>query len=120
MLRVEKELFQWEKGRYVVIDSDHPEVLTVEFYNSKSANTKETLVQNGRAKIPDELLKVDLPLVALACTQFENKRQVIARETFKIFSRPKPEYYVDSEDEPDLPDPDVPSTDIIFDGGVVL
>lgn len=122
MLKIEKELFQWEKGRYVIIDDKHPEILTVEFYNSKSKNTKEVLVEDGRARIPNEFLKTELPVVALACTQKDFRKQVVARETFKIFPRPKPEYYIDSDEDDPItpPKPDGPSVDIVFDGGVIL
>ena len=34
MLKIDKELFQWEKGRFVTISDGS--ITTVEFYNKKS------------------------------------------------------------------------------------
>ena len=45
MLAIEKELFQWEKGRYVIVNN--PEISTVEFYNKKSEYGDEVMVENG-------------------------------------------------------------------------
>ena len=71
MLKIEKELFQWEKGRYVIVSSKHPEITTVEFYNKKSQYTEEVYVEDGKAQIPNSLLKESLPIVALACIEDE-------------------------------------------------
>jgi hypothetical protein len=35
-------------------------------------------------------------------------------------ARPKPEFYVDDEDEPINPGPDIPGVDIVYDGGVIV
>ena len=115
MLNIDKELFQWEKGRYVNVTN--PEITTVEFYNKKSKYGPEIVVENGKAQIPNSLLKESLPIVALACTDDENGTKVISRKVFKVLARAKPEYYVD--DEPGKPDvPSDPSLDIVYDGGV--
>ena len=118
MLNIEKELFQWEKGRYVIVNDER--ITTVEFYNKKSKHGDEVIVENGQAQIPNKLLKESLPIAALACTDDENGTKVISRKTFKVLARPRPEFYVDDEDEPINPGPDIPGLDIIYDGGVVL
>lgn len=119
MLAIEKELFQWEKGRCVIVNN--PEITTVEFYNKRSEYGDEVIVENGRAQIPNKLLKDSLPIAALACIDDdENGTRVISRKTFKVLARPKPEFYVDDEDEPIDPGPDIPGVDIIYDGGVIL
>lgn len=118
MLNIEKELFQWEKGRYVIVNDES--ITTVEFYNKKSKHGDEVIVENGQAQIPNKLLKESLPIAALACTDDENGTKVISRKTFKVLARPRPEFYVDDEDEPINPSPDIPGLDIIYDGGVVL
>lgn len=118
MLNIEKELFQWEKGRYVIVKDER--ITTVEFYNKKSEYGDEVIVENGQAQIPNKLLKESLPIAALACTDDENGTKVISRKTFKVLARPRPEFYVDDEDEPINPGPDIPGLDIIYDGGVVL
>ena len=118
MLKIEKELFQWEKGRFVVVSN--PIVTTIEFYNKKSKYSDEVSVENGQAQIPNKLLKESLPITALACIDDEDGTKVISRKTFKVLARPRPEFYVDDEDGPIEPGPDIPSVDIIYDGGVIV
>ena len=118
MLAIEKELFQWEKGRYVIVNN--PEITTVEFYNKKSEYGDEVIVENGQAQIPNKLLKDSLPIAALACIDDEDGTKVISRKTFKVLARPKPEFYVDDEDGPVNPGPDIPGIDIVYDGGVIV
>ena len=118
MLAIEKELFQWEKGRYVIVNN--PEISTVEFYNKKSEYGDEVSVEDGRAQIPNKLLKDSLPIAALACVDDEDGTKVISRKTFKVLARPKPEFYVDDEDGPENPGPDIPGIDIVYDGGVIV
>lgn len=119
MLKIDKELFQWEKGRFVIVNS--PDITTVEFYNKKSKYSDEVAVENGQAQIPNKLLKESLPIAALACVDdSENGTKVISRKTFKVLARPRPEFYVDDEDDPINPGPDIPGVDIIYDGGVIL
>lgn len=118
MLNIEKELFQWEKGRYVIVNDEN--ITTVEFYNKKSKYGDEVIVENGQAQIPNKLLKESLPIAALACTDDENGTKVISRKTFKVLARPRPEFYVDDEDGPINPGPDIPGIDIVYDGGVIV
>jgi hypothetical protein len=119
MLKIEKELFQWEKGRVVIVNN--PDITTVEFYNKKSEHGDEVFVTDGMAQIPNKLLKDSLPIAALACIDDgENGTRVISRKTFKVLARPRPEFYVDDEDDPINPGPDIPGIDIIYDGGVIV
>ena len=118
ILKIEKELFQWEKNRFVTIEKKEaePNVSCVQFYNKKSKNSIENPIVNNKAQIPNSLLKDNLPIVALACTEDSEGTQVINRRVFKVLSRTKPEYYIDDDQE----NPDEPGTgvDIIYDGGV--
>ena len=116
MLSINKELFQWEKGRFVTVDDNEPEITTVEFYNKKSKQGIEQYVINHKAQIPNFLLKESLPIVALACIDTEDGTQVISRKTFKVLARPKPEFYVDDDIGPE--NPDIPGVDVVYDGGV--
>lgn len=116
MLSIDKELFQWEKGRYVNVQNSNPIITTVQFYNKKSKVGPEVDVVDGKAQIPNFLLKDNLPIVALACVDDENGTKVISRRTFKVLARVKPEFYVDDNDEPSIPD--TPGLDIIYDGGI--
>ena len=120
MLKIDKELFQWEKGRFVKVSDGA--ITTVEFYNKRSKNSSEVSVENGQAQIPNKLLKESLPIMATACIKDENGTKVISRKTFKVLARRKPESYID--DDPTGPDepiiPDIPGIDIIYDGGVIV
>ena len=120
MLKIDKELFQWEKGRVVFVSDNS--ITSVEFYNKKSKYGDQVEVENGQAQIPNKLLKESLPIAALACIDDEeNGTRVISRKTFKVLARPKPEFYVDDEDDPVNPDvPDIPGVDIIYDGGLIV
>lgn len=120
MLNIDKELFQWEKGRCVIVSKNNPEITTVQFYNKKTKIGPEAYVVNNKAQIPNFLLKESLPIVALACTEDKNgnRTRVISRKVFKVLARPKPEFYVDDNEGPI--NPDVPGIDIIYDGGVEI
>ena len=123
MLYIKKELFQWEKDRYIYLSQEENGITYVQFYNSKSKVGPEIAVKDNKVKIPNYLLEECLPIMALACVGQEGETQVISRREFKVLKRVKPELYVDDSDEPDIPDvPDVPGEDdpdkhIIYDGG---
>ena len=111
-LFIDKELFQWEKNRYVfleVAESD-PSPTCIQFYNKKTFLGPEVKIVDNKAKIPDYLLADYLPIMALACTGLPGETQVITRREFKIIKRAKPENYKeDSDDE---------FYDIVYDGGM--
>ena len=114
MLKVKKELFQWEKNQYVYVDNTNTEynISHIQFYNKKSSYGPEIAVEEGRAKIPNYLLKENLPIVALGCIKdSENSEnlEVVCRKIFKVLPRPKPEFYIDDDNT---------FKDVIYDGGV--
>ena len=108
---IEKELFQWEKNRYVYVDIGQNESLPdfIQFYNNKVSYGPEVRLIENKAKIPDYLLKDCLPIMALACNGEEGKTQVIDRRQFKVLKRTKPENYIDDSEEE--------NSHIIYDGG---
>lgn len=57
-------------------------------------------------------MEVNLPITALICIKNDEGDEVIHRKTFNVLYRPKPDIYV----EPD--EPDIPDSEIVFDGGV--
>ncbi len=131
-LIVEKELFQWEKNRYVHLISQEsdPTITYIQFYNSKVAYGPEVPLKSGKAKIPNSLLVDGVPLTAIACTGTKGNTKPIVRKEFNVIRRARPSlYYEDLEDsdEPDIPDvPDVPEQpdspgqdgkDVVYDGG---
>lgn len=117
-LRVKKELFQWEKNRYVYVDSTGlaQNIFCVQFFNGKSKYGPEILVEEGKAKIPNYLLKECLPITALACFVEDGENQVLTRRTFKVLARPRPEHYIEDDDDNNDND-DNTDKEIIYDGG---
>lgn len=110
-LQIDKELFQWEKDRVVFVNNEErtEEISMVQFYNKKSKYGPEVSVEDGKAKIPNFLLKENLPIVAVACVETAEGVRVVDRREFKVLARVKPEFYIDDEDT---------SKDVIYDGGV--
>lgn len=106
-LWIEKELFQWEKQRYVHIslsDTD-PEITFIQFYNDKSGSSPEIPLNGDKIQIPDYLLKESLPIMAVACTGQRGETQVVGRRQFKVIKRVRPDSYFDT------------SKHIVYDGG---
>lgn len=125
---VEKELFQWEKNRYILLEVDTAEDLPTfaQFYNSRMSVSLENPVIDNKVKIPPQLLEQDIPIMVIICSGTFGNAHVISRKEFKVIRRARPGvgFGNSSEpDEPDIPDtPDTPDTpsgdkDIIYDGG---
>ena len=111
MLKIEKELFQWEKERYVFVESNNSSITIIQFYNKDNSTAPEVPVVNGKAKIPNYLLKNYLPIVALGCSEVSGGTQVICRKVFKVLKRARPEFYIDDDEN---------IKDVIYDGGVEI
>lgn len=96
-IKIDKELFQWEKNRKVNIEasSDEPVITVVEFYNPQSKVADAVEVKNGEAEIPNYLLKVPYPIMAVACTGEIGETQAVDRKEFRVIKRLRPENYVD-------------------------
>ena len=107
---INKELFQWEKNRYVYINLEEGEDLPsyLQFYNKKSKKALQRNISEGKALIPNQLLKQNLPIMVLACLANDNETLVLTRKEFKVLSCPKPENYIDDET----------GIEIIYDGGM--
>lgn len=109
ILKIEKELFQWEKNRFVIVETlpGEPYISCIQFYNKKTTVSPEVLVIDNKAAIPDSLLRDNLPIMALACSN----DQVICRREFKVLGRAKPDSYEDG---------DGTGIEVIYDGGVEI
>ena len=114
MITIDKELFQWETGRYVTIEDNFSFITSVQFYNSKSKYSFDVKVEKGQALIPNDLLKEDLPIIALGCVKKDENEQVVCRKSFQVIPRPSPVTY-SAEDGPEIP-----GIDVVYSGGVVL
>lgn len=107
MLSIDKELFQWEKNRYVSVDEER--ATHVQFYNEKSSSAKEVNIVDGKAKIPNDLLKERLPIMAVACDDREGNSIALTRREFKVIERKIPETFVEEDEDEET----------IYDGGVI-
>ena len=113
-LKIDKELFQWEKNRKIEIiyeNSFEKEPTSIQFYNAKVPYGPNVSIQDNKAIIPNYLLKQNLPITAAACYDSDNESIVLTRREFKVLKRTKPEFYQDDDDT---------SKDIIYDGGEEL
>lgn len=108
MITIDKELFQWEKNRYVFIVNS--EATFVQFYNKNSFEAKVVPISNNKAKIPNYLLSEGLPITAAVCTgESSGDLKVITRREFKVLKKPRPEGYYDE---------DFTGYEIVYDGGL--
>ena len=109
-IKLKKELFQWEKNRHLYVERENgePEIYCARFYNSKSSVGIDILYEGDRMKIPNSLLKENLPITALICTLVGDDTQIIARKNLKVLRAIRPENYIDDDEE------------VIYDGGVEL
>lgn len=107
---ITKELFQWEIDREVFIEPecDEPNISFIQFYNKSADLADEREFVEGKVLIPNHLLMDSLPIMVVACTGERGKTKVISRREFKVLTRKRPEYYIE----------DLPTKEIIYDGGV--
>ena len=108
MLNIDRELFQWEKDRYVLIDFPG-QITHVQFYNDRTKEGPEIAVINGTALIPNYLLKEPLPIIALGYIKTKYDTKIVCRKTFRVLRRARPQSYIDDSSE---------VREIIYDGGV--
>lgn len=108
MLNIDRELFQWEKDRYVSIDYPH-QITHVQFYNDRIKEGPEVAVINSTALIPNYLLKETLPIIALGYIKTKNDTKIVCRKVFRVLKRARPQSYIDDSSE---------VREIIYDGGV--
>ena len=105
-IEIDKELFQWEKNRYIIFSSEITPIFFA-FHNQKSKYSIEVLPKENKVYFPNLLLKEALPITVEMCIGELGEGQVIARRTFKVLKRARPENYLDDEE----------ISYIIYDGG---
>ena len=105
-IEIDKELFQWEKKRYAIFSSEVAPIFFV-FHNQKSKYGIEVFPEGNKVYFPNSLLKDSLPITVEGCIGKIGEGQVIARRTFKVLKRARPENYLDDEE----------ISYVIYDGG---
>lgn len=90
------ELYQWDTGRQVKVDSD---VCEVHFASCSSKNAYVTVPVNGVANIPNVLLQSGEYIVIYAMCENDSCEQTVEYVRAWIKQRPKPDDYVYTETE---------------------
>lgn len=93
-----KQLFQWEKERFIHIDPP-TQARYAQFYNAKSKVALESDIEGGQALIPNELLMQNLPITVIICSEDGDGTWVIGRKILPILTRKKPETYIADDEE---------------------
>jgi hypothetical protein len=65
-IEIDKELFQWEKNRYIIFSSEITPIFFA-FHNQKSKYSIEVLPKENKAYFPNLLLKEALPITVEMC-----------------------------------------------------
>ena len=109
---IDKELFQWEKERYVYLELADGEPVPdyIQFYNKNSSLGPEVAIFQNKAKIPNYLLTEHFPIMALACIGETGATQVLTRREFKVIKRVRPENYKEESSDDFI--------SVIYDGGM--
>ena len=105
---VDRGLYQWDYGQSIAfVNAGLPSPVEVHFaVSGKDAVTMIGTTENGRteAPIPDELLKIGLPIVAYAFVTDAHSGATIRTAAIPVTKRPKPEAY----------DPPTPTEETLF------
>lgn len=90
-IKIENNLFQWERDREVFIDFDKTKYPTLyaQIFNAKTVSAPLIPLADNRIFIPDEVLELSIPITVLICSE----SKVVARKEFCVLKRPKPTGY---------------------------
>ncbi len=88
------ELWQWDTGRKVVFDDETVKQAHFQNHSSGYGRTIDVDVEDGAAKIPDELLQAALPLTVYAYVGEESDGYTKVERTFAVKPRKRPAEYV--------------------------
>ena len=88
------ELWQWDTGRKVVFDDETVKQAHFQNHSSGYGRTIDVDVEDGAAKIPDELLQTALPLTVYAYVGEESDGYTKVERVFAVKPRKRPAEYV--------------------------
>ena len=88
------ELWQWDTGRKVVFDDETVKQAHFQNHSSGYGRTIDVDVEDGAAKIPDELLQTALPLTVYAYVGEESNGYTKVERVFTVKPRKRPAEYV--------------------------
>lgn len=88
------ELWQWDTGRKVMFDDETVKQAHFQNHSSGYGRTIDVDVEDGAAKIPDELLQAALPLTVYAYIGEESDGYTKVERAFTVKPRKRPAEYV--------------------------
>lgn len=88
------ELWQWDTGRKVVFDDETVKQAHFQNHSSGYGRTIDVDVEDGAAKIPDELLQAALPITVYAYIGEESDGYTKVERVFTVKPRKRPAEYV--------------------------
>ena len=88
------ELWQWDTGRKVILDDASVKQAHFQNHSSGYGRTIDVDVEDGAAKIPDELLQAALPLTVYAYIGEESDGYTKVERVFTVKPRKRPAEYV--------------------------
>lgn len=88
------ELWQWDTGRKVMFDDETVKQAHFQNHSSGYGRTIDVDVEDGAAKIPDELLQAALPLTVYAYVGEESDGYTKIERAFTVKPRKRPAEYV--------------------------
>ena len=91
------ELWQWDTGRKIVVDDKSVSEVHYSKYSSTQAITREVI--NGKADIPDFLLKDTHAVTVYAYSGSIENGYTVAEKTFDVVKKPKPASYVGTNED---------------------
>ena len=91
------ELWQWDTGRKIVVDDKSVSEVHYSKYSSTQAITREVI--NGKADIPDFLLKDTHAVTVYAYSGSIENGYTMAEKTFNVAKKPKPANYIETEED---------------------
>lgn len=92
------DLFQWNTNVVLLFDAEYIGK-TVHFSNDKVNSYSRVIDENGEVQIPDFLLKKALPLEIYLMIPYKNGEYTKKRRIVRVLARPKPDDYVDGDEE---------------------
>ena len=88
------ELWQWDTGRKITFDDANIKQAHFQNHANGYGRTIDVDVEDGAAKIPDELLQADLPLTVYAYIGEESDGYTKVERVFTVKPRKRPAEYV--------------------------
>lgn len=89
-------LWQWDTGRYVSVDTAAHEV----HFSREGARSSHTVqIEDGKAKVPDHMLVMAGKLITYVVEEDDTGEMTVFKQLFDVQRRPKPSDYIYTEQD---------------------